>query len=274
MQRIQLTVLLASAAVLVACCGCTRWKKPVDKAPDSQLLSPVKPSRDGAVLEIFFATFPADADATLNAIWKEADEQKYTSELCRRLANHGFRVGTTASPAPAAIEQLLRSKTSGADGTIARLDTEPTVSRKLLNLQFESAGQILASEVEPRVPLLQFKNGKLRGRDFFQAQGLFSIVTKEADAGRVSIELTPELHHGEAAQRWTGRDGRFVMESNRPKEVFADAATHTRLAPGDVLLVGGRADRPGSLGHLFFSREVAGQQQRRLLVIRVKSLGR
>ncbi|MCG8583563.1 MAG: hypothetical protein MI757_02500 [Pirellulales bacterium] len=238
------------------------------------MLPPVTGSPDSAVLEVFFVTLPsANADAELAAVWREADEQKWSTDQRRRLANYGLRFGTAANPAPTVIESLLRSKTSGADGTIARLETEPLVSRKMMSLRFDSPGQVLATEIHPRVPLLQLTDGKLRGEDYGDAQGLFEIVASTADAGRVSIQLTPELHHGQSSQRWAGRDGRFVMEASRPKESYAALATRADLAPGDVLVVGGRKDRPGSLGDFFFSRKAGGDSQRRLLVIRVKSIG-
>jgi hypothetical protein len=277
MAKIPQLIFLFSLMAFVACCGCSRWKKIASDdqkyRQENRVLAPVGQSVDNAVLEVFFVTFPPDANAALDAVWKEANEQKQSSDQQRQLANQGFRVGTAANPAPAALEQLLRSKTSGADGTIQSLDTDPTVSRKVLSLRFDNAGQILATEIEPRVPLLQLKNNQLRGRDYLRAQGLFSILTTTADAGRVSIELTPEMHHGAANQRWTGRDGRFVMEASRPKEAFAQLTTRSSLAPGDMLLVGGRADRPGSLGHFFFSRQIDGQTQQRLLVIRVRASG-
>ena len=264
-------LLLFCFVAVSATIGCARWKQDVADDRDRRVLAPLDQSSTGTVLEVFFVSFPEAAMDSLEAIWRNADEQKHSTKLRQHLTTQGFRIGTTANPAPVVLEQLLNSKTSGADGTIATLEVEPTVSRKVMSLRFDSPGQILASDVEPRVPLLQFKDGKLRGRDYLQAQGIFSILTTAADGGRISIELKPELHHGQASQKWAGRDGRFVMESSRPKEVFSKLATHSQLAPGDTLLVGGRADSPGSLGQLFFSRDVAGEPQQRLLVIRVKS---
>ena len=273
MIKLQQYVFLGTALAVVSCSGCARWKKAVAADDEVSPLAPLAGARDGVSLEVFFVTLPEVERDQLDNIWKDADEQKYATELRRRLAQHGFRVGTVASPAPAVLESLLRRKSSGADGTIAKLDADPTVSRKSMSLRFDSPGQILASDIQPRVPLLTFKDGKLRGRDYDQAQGLFAVRATEGDGGRVVIELEPELHHGTAGQQWTGRDGRFVLESNRPKEVFAELATRSGLSPGQILLVGGNKSRPGSLGDLFFTRDVAGQRHVRLLAVRVKSAG-
>ena len=73
--------------------------------------------------------------------------------------------------------------------------------------------------------------------------------------GRVRLELVPELHHGQPRQRWIGEQGVLRLDASRPKRTFDDLALSAELAPGAMLVLSSLPNRPGSLGHHFFTEK-------------------
>jgi hypothetical protein len=80
--------------------------------------------------------------------------------------------------------------------------------------------------------------------------------------------LVPELHHDQTRQRWVGKQGMLRLETSRPRRVFDDMAISATLSPGAMLVMTSLPNRPGSLGHHFFT-EKNDQLEQKLLVIRL-----
>ncbi len=86
--------------------------------------------------------------------------------------------------------------------------------------------------------------------------------------GRVRLELVPELHHDQPRQRWVGNQGMFHLDASRPKRVFDDMTMSADLAPGAMLVLSSLPNRPGSLGHHFFT-ENGERLEQKLLIVRL-----
>jgi len=98
---------------------------------------------------------------------------------------------------------------------------------------------------------------------------VFVIRARPERDGRVRIRLVPEVQHGENKLRYVGTQGVLRIEPGRTKRAFDDLAVEAVLAPGHMLLLGTLLDPPGSLGRRFFTQNVDGQVQQKLLVIRL-----
>jgi len=58
------------------------------------------------------------------------------------------------------------------------------------------------------------------------------------------------------------------LESSRPKREFDDMTITADLAPGAMLVLTSLPNRPGSLGHHFFT-EKTGRLEQKLLIVRL-----
>ena len=59
------------------------------------------------------------------------------------------------------------------------------------------------------------------------------------------------------------------LEPGKRREVFDDLRIRVALAPGEMLLMTTLPERPGSLGHYFFTQPTSERTSQKLLVIRV-----
>ena len=148
------------------------------------------------------------------------------------------------------------------------------LSDQLINylLQFQQIGQrseILASGVYPQLPVLMCESGQLCGQTYNQAQGVFAVKSFPQPDGRVRLELAPELQHDQPRQRWVGGQGMLRLEASRPKREFDDMTLSTDLAPGAMLVLSSLPNRPGSLGHHFFTESEGGRREQKLLIVRL-----
>ncbi len=266
-------MLVRGPAMLVAFCallGCTRLPKQKAELP----LKPAQMSPDSVVIEVFFVRCPP-GDPRLNCeLWDEVDEQQVPAEVRQRLWANGFRAGLVYGQIPVALSQLLElaDKPAPNDETVENelneLEAVPTVMRRHLQARPAQRNEIVASSVYESLPVLVAKEGEVRGQTYRQAQGILALKAVPQPDGRVRLNLVPELHHEQARQRWIGRQGMLQMETGRPRHSFDDLTLTAKLLPGDMLVLTSLPDRPGSLGHHFFTTS-EGEPGQKLLVVRL-----
>lgn len=264
--RPQSVLLLAVLAVA----GCST-PMPKGKSP----LMPAQMSPNSVVLEMFFVRFPF-GDATVNEkLWEQIDEQQFSSEMRDRLARNGLRVGLVHGQIPTELSQLLQLSDKPAPGgetqnvPVEHVEAEPRVVRRHLQLPAGQRSEILASGVYPELPMLMCDAGRLSGQTYHQAQCIFGARTLPQPDGSVRLELTPELHHDQPQQRWVGSHGMMRLETGRPKRTFDDLILSTDLDPGSMLVLSSLPNRPGSLGHYFFTETKDGRVEQKLLIVRL-----
>ena len=126
------------------------------------------------------------------------------------------------------------------------------------------------SDVYEVLPVLVCNASGVTGEYYDQAQGLI-VVTPHLEADRrVRLELAPELRYGENKSRIVpiGQAG-FRMDHGRSRQAFDDLALQVTLLPGQMVVLGSLTNKPGSLGHYFFTREADGKLEQKLVVIRL-----
>jgi hypothetical protein len=256
---------------MLATAGCNTPLHKGGKSP----LQPAQMSPDSVVLEMFFVRCPF-GDATVNGkLWDEIDEQQFSPALRERLAKDGFRVGMVSGQVPAELSKLLQlsDKPTPADevgaSQIDSVEKEPRVLLRHLQLRANQRGDILASGVHADLPLLTCDAGQISGQTYHQAQGIFAVKSLPQPDGRIRLELVPELHHGQPQQQWVGKQGMWRLETGRPKRVFDDMTLSADLGPGAMLVLSSLSNRPGSLGHYFFTENDGGRLEQKLLIIRL-----
>ena len=254
---------------VLAIAGCATPLQ-VGKSP----LRPAQMSPDSVVLEMFFIRFPFGDPAADEKLWDQVDEQSFSPQLRERLLGNGFRVGLVSGQLPVELSKLLElsgkpAPTGEIEGAeISDLETQPRVVRRHLQLRAGQRGEIIASGVYPQLPVLVRQSGQLSGQTYNQAQGIFAVKSLPQPDGQVRLELVPELHYDQPRQRWVGNQGILRLEASRPKQEFDDMTIAADLSPGTALILSSLSNRPGSLGHHFFT-ENDGQLEQKLLVVRL-----
>ena len=83
------------------------------------------------------------------------------------------------------------------------------------------------------------------------------------------LELVPELHHDQPRPRFVGDQAMMRLDTARPKQVFDELTISATLAPGTMMILTTLADRPGSLGHYFFTEGQDNHLEQKLLLLRL-----
>jgi hypothetical protein len=271
-MRIRAAATACLVAALLAAAGCAQPWQAVERG--RSLLKPPRMSPDSVVLDVFFVRFPfGDAEAN-DTLWQEVDEQQIPAEVRSRLAENGFRAGVIGNQLPVALSKMLELKDKPApSGGVNQIDLsevgrEPRVDRRHMTLRTATRGQIVASETFGELTVLTPEADGPSEQNFTQAQAIFAVTGAPQSDGRVRLDLLPEVHHSRPKQRWIGDQGALRLDVAKPKRTFDTLGLSATLSPGNILLVTSLPNRPGTLGHHFFTCNKEPQEQR-LLVVRL-----
>lgn len=242
-------------------------------------LQPARPSPESVTMEIIWARFPAGDPALNNDAWREIDESQIDPSVRLELSNNGFRAGVIRGQLPDAIARALNqglqapaeADSNGLEKSM-QIDTDPVVHGRVLRLRKNQRSEILASEIYAAVPLLISQGRELGGRTYQQAQAIYALRINPRLDRSVTLELTPELHHGPARFRYTGEEGVLRQELRRDREVFDRLRITTQLGAGELLVLMSLPDARSRLGHYFHTVESADGPQQKLILIRLADM--
>ncbi|NUQ63613.1 MAG: hypothetical protein HUU20_14145 [Pirellulales bacterium] len=258
-------------AMVAAVVGCTTIAHEAKKSP----LARAQMSSDSTVLEIFFLRVGFGDPEANQSLWAEIDEQHFPPLLRQKLAQNGLRVGLVSGQIPPALAHLMQlddkpAPTSANEGAgVEGLDSEPRVLRRHLQARAGRRSEVITSSEYEELPVLLCDSGHPGGRTYAKAQGVFAVTAWPEPDGRVRLELIPELHYGEARQRWVGGEGSLRMEAGRERRTFDDLLIPATLGPGHMVVLSSLPSRPGSIGHSFFTLTESGKLEQKLVVIRI-----
>jgi hypothetical protein len=233
-------------------------------------------SPDTVVLDVFFVRFPLGDEEPNGPLWDEIDETRWPAGLRQKLTLNGFRVGLMGGQVPpVALSMLLELKDKPApDGSIPEtsltdLAQEPRVFRRHMPLHFAQRGEVFTSGPYDELAVLVCSHSGIEGETYSKARPILSASASPEPDGRVRLKLVPELHHGEVKPKLAGQPGVMRLEPGQAKRVFHDMTIDATLRPGQMLVLGSLPQRPGSLGHHFFTHSLNGRIEQKLLVIRL-----
>lgn len=265
-----LTILLVPLTLLAT--GCTK----LDVQKKTGLHWP-QASNDSVTLEVFFVRFPL-GDAEMNGpLWTTIDEQHVPGDVRRKLAANGFRVGVLGNSLPPSLEKLLNvpaeTPLQPGDENLVDLQENSRVRRRMLQVRGGHRSNIIATgEREPHAEmhlLVRGDDDHLSGHTYKQVKGQFAMKAFPQGDGRVRLELIPEIEHGEPQRRFIPGDGLLKVEFGPACEVLDNLRIEASLTPGQMLVLGSLPDRPGSVGHQFFTEQVSGPIQQKLVIVRL-----
>lgn len=254
---------------LLAACGCARWITAPAEEPSQ--LPPIKAAPDAVMLDVAFVKQPAADLEGYDAIWSAADEQVFSVLLRRELASNGFRAGIFGQELPPKLRELVESPASDALVHGQEADSaegEVGGNRQHLQLRTGVWKKIYASPTHPYLAVLLNEGGSIHGHQLTAAQCLFGLKSYPKGDGRVKLDLTPEIEHGELRARFIRSEAQLVQNVGRDRLPLDQLRIEAVLSPGQWLLLSSTRDAKG-LGESFFLQSPGGAQQRTLLLVRV-----
>lgn len=255
-------------SVLLLGSGCARIHT-ADREPSK--LPPARLSPDAVVLDVAFVHLPAADKKTYEATWGAADEQKFPPGVRDELATNGLRVGILGQELPPQLRELLDAKTNiweERSEDVAAGDLETAGANRHLQVRSGRRAKILASKTFPTLAVLLNEEGQVRGHQLSQAQCTLALKPYPRGDGRVKLDLTPEIEHGEMKVGWARGEGSLMQRMGRDRLVLDRLRIEAILSPGEWLVCSTSPDVKG-LGEHYFSETAGGAVQRTILLIRL-----
>jgi hypothetical protein len=273
-MRPPLHQLTLAALLLGSLSGCRLFTTAGDEGNGGDLSNFLPPvATDGVILEVYLVRFPYGREEESLRLWDEIDEQAIDRGVRRQLRQNGFRVGVVSGHIPRQLEELLGLKETVEQigkPTPIEADGRPMVVQHVIHATARRGGQIDASSVYDSLPVLTTHGGEVSGRTYLKAQAKLILNATPQGDGTVKVRILPEVHHGEANQRFTSTGGgQWRLTSARPSQSFEELQIDVPLARGDMVVLGCLTDRQGSLGHAFFTGRPAGPLEQKLVIVRV-----
>lgn len=251
--------------------------------------SPFAPeTADAVALDVFFVSYPFGDESINGPLFAEIDPQEIPLDVRRRLADNGFMAGTVGGQLPPIVGELLQladqppddrpPDASQPEDSLPVIDVahRPRVRRQLLKtFHADDPASLLTSgkkEAHSVLNVLFRDDGDppaVRGGRYVNAKTILSTKIEPQGDGRVRLELLPVVEHGEPRRDIVAGDGGFTVKVAAPRKTFDALRLAATLSPGQILVVGCRADRPGSLGHQFFTQRFTDRLEQVVLLIRL-----
>ena len=161
-----------AAILMLACCawpvfsGCHVLQHRGDAS--SPLEAP-RVADGGAVLEVYFARFPAGDPELVHDMWAEIDEQVIDRGVRRRLGENGFRVGRVGGQMPVQLQRLLHltdQPTDAGEATKVRPEEQGSARKRILRNAPGHRSELIASDIYDSVPILMNEDGQWVGRTY------------------------------------------------------------------------------------------------------------
>jgi hypothetical protein len=259
---------LVTAALAAVAGGCAKWNTVPDEPSQ---LPPARMSHDSVVLEMAFVQLPASNSAAYDAIWSEVDEQHFDPQLRRHLAANGLRVGVLGQQLPAELRTALEAASTQPEergDDVGTSDTQIDRGPRRRACRHGSRNKIVVTGIHSSLAFLTQEDGSVRGNVLEDAQCLLALKPYPQGDGRVRLDLTPEVEHGEVKTQWAEQAGALMQRIGRERLVLDRLRFVATLSAGQVLVVSTTPDIKG-VGEHFFSETAGGRVERTLLLVRV-----
>lgn len=259
----------AAVLMALALAGCAEW----DRQPEQPgQLPPARMSPDAVVLELAFVRLPVADQASYDAIWMQVDEQHFDPVLRKELAANGLRAGVLGQQLPTELRAALDAAAGLMQERAEDIDTNDTqadLKQRRIQCRTGKRAKIVVSRTRPSMSFLTLDEGRVHGSVLENAQCLLALKPYAQGDGRVRLDITPEIEHGELRTEWVGgQQGALMQRQGRERVILERLRTVATLSAGQVLVISNTGDIKG-VGEQFFSETAGGRGERTLVLLRV-----
>jgi hypothetical protein len=246
------------AAVLLTVVGCGTGSNFIVVGKWGKMM-PLAPAISPEVVAVQYIRIDREVgDLDINErVWKGGDESFLEPQLHNALAANGLRVARFTGNMDSTLLALLKDGNKKKEGFSYQT-------------QAGSPVKIEMTDVVPKWSFFTVKDDRAGGETLENVQGYLSVTPHLQGDSRVTLASLPIVEFGEAkrntkpAANLTG----FEVKVERESRVLNDLKWSAELGSGDVLVVGGAADRNGTVGKMMFVREKDGRKIQSLLIVR------
>lgn len=260
--------LLITAAIGLG--GCAQW------APDSDndgrnVLPPPQKSLDSVLIESVLVRFPTSQLDDLEPIWWSVDESQVNLETRKLLDKNGLRAGLLIGEIPKVIrDQIELTSEKQSRDALEHAGLAADVDNKMRQLQCRAGRRkdlVVRRELhEPLTVLTTLDGETVSGDTYFDPTVLFELKALPHGDGRATIELTPEIQHGQHRQSYVSTEFGVRPELKRAQQTWRDLSIKLKMKPGEVLVLAGT--RPAkALGRAFFITRTADQSEEHVVLL-------
>ncbi len=264
------TIYLLLAILGCSCClGCARWSSESLVEADVSLPKP-KMSPDSVTIETVLVRFPLESTEKLNEIWHKADESLLDIQLRQQLDKNGVRAGLIVGDLPLAIrERLSEASYKQSTDALEYAGLAADVDNKMRQLRCRAGRRkelIVRREIADPITVVTSLNGRLTGETFLRATALFDLRVIPHPDGQATIQLTPEIQHGDHQQTYVSTEFGVRPEIKRHQASWPALSLEAKLSPGQILLVSSTLP-PKAVGGAFFLTKTAEQTEEHVLLL-------
>lgn len=269
-----ITNILVILAISVGSIGCQSIITPqwsLEDEVNKTALSAPQLAPDAVILEVAFIRVPSNTNGSDSTFWPDVDETHLSADIRKRLSQNGIRCGLIAGSLPDSLNELINGDANTVDLEAMTGGLKLNLENRNQRLQFRAgqAGQIVMSKsVKENITVITSDSQYAAAERFNQAQCQFQIKTYPQGDGRVRIELTPQIHHGDPRAEFTGQDGAWLLKTQRAVKQYDTVPIEAMISPGESLLLSADAHNKG-LGRQFFVINDDDEKTNHLLLMRL-----
>jgi hypothetical protein len=198
----------------------------------------------------------------------------------RRLLANGFRAGVLGTQLPASLLGKLDqpdapSVTDQKTGetVVTDLEREPRVTRRAVQVRGGRRSKIITCGERERLTelsvFLRTDDDSVAGHTYAKVLGMLEVRAFPLGDSRVRLESIPVIEHGDQQRRYETREGILNVEFGARREAFEMLKFEPCLAPGQSLLLGCLADRPGTLAYQCLTESKSDGTWQKFVIVRL-----
>lgn len=257
----------------IACAGCAQWSADRETGGTASLLPPPSKSLDSVGIETVLVRFADDRSTQLDSMWGMVDETIFDIQFRELLDKNGLRAGLLIGELPKVLREQIDETAHDQNtdamehaGLVADADNK---MRKLTCRAGRRKDLIVRREVNDPLTVLTTMDKVVSGETYERPAVLFDLRARPHGDGRATVELTPEIQHGDQRQSYVSTESGFRPELTRAQKSWPELKLSVKLSPSQILVVSGTQPTK-ALGNAFFKTRLAdGSHENVVLLVRL-----
>ena len=255
--------------------GCATWL-PTGEEPAAtgvkSSFGTASVSNDAAGVETILVRLNASQASRLPEFWSQVDEQSLAPELRMELDKNGMRAGKIAGHMPPLLDEWVRQ-------TVQRIGEDP-LEQAGFAADISSFAQLwrCRENVRKELTIRKFTKGTLsvffhegiaKGHMYDAPHFLYALEASPHGDGSATIELTPEMQHGELVKKIVPRDSAIRTDTRRESILWDRLSIQLRIQKEDCIVIGPTTESRDLGEHFFHTKTQRAEIQPVLMLVRL-----